>query len=725
MRFGPIVPLLISISAMASTYTVTAPHLTMHVGDPIPPLVFTISPYSGSYTNTFIGEPTRNTSATSSSPAGDYKIIISQGSLKTVSHADDLRFENGVLTILPSNPIGARLNNNVTYPLGFLSGPVGYAAIDVTRNSIANLVPDCQTDNAAAFNLLLSQNGKRAKSTTNGGANPLFLYFPPGCYATSQPLTLYGNTWSLLGSGPQRSYIRLLPNSPVFNTGKETQFFSPQSVTGNSNFREFVYDIGFNIGVGNPDAIPFTTEQNNSGAVRNVQIWADDSRCPYAISFRRAYPGPMLLKNVAVYGCKTAYSSNQNEYNVVFENFTTEAQTVTALDNGAIKASIRHWLSDNTVQALHVYGNGSANAVVLDSDLRNGSPQTAGISVEKGSTVYLKNITASGYNPTENDAGAETPVARTGNIKQAWTGAGKTLLNTEEVADSLHLPVKETPLANDPAAARWTQLGPNVAEWPAQIQGSASTTVYAPPGLYAASGITQVSVPDSVNHLQFYQSKFYTGSPKLSLTVSGSSKTPLIIEGCPYGSCQIVHTGSRPLVLSDEILDGYVSGDHAGDLFIEDAILGGGATHSDAVRFYPSQHIWARQLNMEQKTTDKFDCSGCTMWLLGYKTEQATPSIVLTDRAQAEVFGFFFYQNVAPGKDGSASIYLKDSSLFATGWTKVDTPHRGQPFWVIESQGQHSASLPTKSIDTSQQLNMFYSFGAGRPSGTSANKSKP
>jgi hypothetical protein len=32
-----ILPLLLSLPAMASTYTVTAPHLTMHVGDPVPP----------------------------------------------------------------------------------------------------------------------------------------------------------------------------------------------------------------------------------------------------------------------------------------------------------------------------------------------------------------------------------------------------------------------------------------------------------------------------------------------------------------------------------------------------------------------------------------------------------------------------------------------------------------------------------------------------------------
>ena len=393
-KYCQILQLLLCLPAAATTYTFTAPHLTMHAGDPVPPLIFNISSYTGSYASHFTGEPARHTLATSSSSPGNYPITISRGSLHALDRSDDLRFVNGTLTVITADGIGARLVNNIAYPPGFLNGPSGYPAVDVTKNSTANLVGDCVTDNAKAFSLLLSQNGLRTSGTTNGGSNSLYLYFPPGCYATSQPLTIYGNTWTFWGSGPQKSYIRLLPNSPAFNTGTATQFFSPQSVTKNANFREYIYNLGFNVGVGNPDAIPFTTVQNNSGAVRNVQIWADDSSCPYAINLNREYPGPMLFKNVAVYGCKMAYSSGQGEYSITFEDLTTEAQTVTVLDNRYIKASIRHWLSDNTVQALHVYGKTIANVAVLDSKILNGDSRTPGIMVETGCAVYLKNLTA-------------------------------------------------------------------------------------------------------------------------------------------------------------------------------------------------------------------------------------------------------------------------------------------------------------------------------------------
>jgi Pectate lyase superfamily protein len=709
-----ILPWLIPLSASGSVYTIAAPHLTMHAGDPLPPLIFRISPSPAHYADIFTGEPVRSTNATSGSPPGDYPIHIVQGSLKLANGSDRLVLADGVLTILPAGPVGAKLVNSIDYPPGFLDGPSGYPVLDVTRNPTANLVPDCKTDNAQAFRLLLSQKGLRTPASTNGGASPLFLYFPPGCYATSEALTIYGNTWSFWGSGPQRSYLRLLPNSSAFNIGRPVAFFDPQSVTKNSNFREYIYNLGFNIGVGNPDAVPFTTVQNNSGAVRNVQIWADDSNCPSAVRFDRQYPGPMLFKNVAIYGCRTAYSASQNEYSVTFENLTTEAQTETVLDNGSLTVSIRHWFSDNAVPALHVYGRVTANVALLDSEIRNGSPEIAGIRVDQGSALYIEHLISTGYSPTEIDSGTGSAVQRSGNIAQAWTGSGRSVFNTAQGPDSLHLPVRETPDPKDPPAAEWTKFDVHAEKWPEQLRQTTSSTVYAPPGIYPPVGVVELSVPDSVNHLQFFQSKFPTGAPQIVLTVAGSSRIPLVIDSCPYESCQLLHTGSRAIVLRDTTLNSYEARDGAGDVYIEDSMLNFGPRGGPTLTFYPSQRIWARQLNLEQKNADKLHCIGCTLWILGYKTEQPPSSVVLLNHARAEIFGFFFYMNVAPLTPGTANIHLTDSSLFAFGWTKVDKAGRGHPNWVLEDQGERSAALATHDVDSSQQLNFFYSFGGGR-----------
>jgi len=706
-----LVSLLTPELVIASTYTFTAPHLTMHAGDPLPPLIFRVSPAAGNYSSLFTGEPQRTTPASSASAPGSYAIHISQGSMKALSPADQLQFVDGTLIILPADDVGAHLSNHIGYPPGFLNGPAGHPAIDVTRNHVAKLVGDCVTDNAQAFEMLLTQSGTRTRATTNGGSFPLYLYFPPGCYATSEPLTIFGNSWTLWGAGPQTSIIRLLPNSAAFHTGHVTQFFSPQSVGGNSNFREYIYNLGFEIGVGNPDAIPVTTVQNNSGAIRNVQIWADDSNCPYAVNFNRAYPGPMLMKNVAIYGCAMAYSAGQGEYNITFEGLTTEAQTVTALDNHFIKASIRHWLSDNQVTALHAYGSTSSNVTVLDSRILNGAAKTPGIVVDKGNAVYLSRVASSGYSPTELDNGSGTPIARTGNIDQAWTGSAQSVFNASQKADSLHLVVKETPASIDPPTSEWTQLSSQVSNWPSEIFQSKSSTVYAPAGVYAATGTTEINVSDRINHLEFYQSKFTSGSPQIVLDVNGNSETPLILDGCPYEACQIHHNGKRTIVIRDATIYSYTAQEGAGDVFIEDSVLNEGANGTLPLNFRASQHVWARQLNLEQKASAKLTCAGCSLWILGYKTEQSSASITLSHGAQAEIFGFFFYQNAPPSGSDSASIYLADSSLFATGWTKVDVPGRGQPNWIFESQGGQSMTLPTHDVNSSQQLNAFFSYG--------------
>jgi len=699
-----------SLTVQAKTYTVAAPHLTMHVGDPVPPLIFRVTPHSANNTKIFAGEPSRKTTATSMSGVGDYPIHISEGSLRLINPDDRVVFTEGTMSVLAADGIGAQLSNQIAYPPGFLNGPTGHRALDVTNNDTANLIGDCLTDNAHAFDRLLSQSGARTRATTNGGTIPLYLYFPPGCYATSQPLTIYGNSWTLWGSGPQISYIRLLPHSAAFNSGHVTQFFSPQSVTGNSNFREYIYNLGINIGAGNPDAIPLTTIQNNSGAIRNVQVWADDSDCPYAVSFTRAYPGPMLFKNVAIYGCAMAYSAGQGEYNITFEGLTTEGQTATVLDNHFIKASIRHWLSDNEVTALHAYGSTTANVSLLDSELLNGSSTTPGILVDKGSSVYVANLRSTGYSPTEVDSGNGETVQRSGTIEQAWTGIAQTIFNDPSEADTLHLPVSETPQPVDPPIQQWTQLSPYVSNWPREFAQAKSSTVYAAPGIYQAEGTEEIPIGDNINHLEFFQSKFASGKPQIVLIISGNSNLPLVIDGCIYESCQIRHTGKRSVVLRDTTLYSYTAQDGSGDFYVEDSVLNEGANGSIPLTLYSSQHIWARQLNLEQKASIKLECIGCSLWVLGYKTEQSSPSLVLSNGAVVEVFGFFFYQNAPPSGVGSSSIYLTDSSLFATGWTKVDVPGRGQPNWVIETRNGKSGAIATHDVNSSQQLNAFFSY---------------
>ncbi len=689
-----------------AAYTVTAVHLTMETGQPVPPLIYRMSPSWPACT----GQVSIRTSATASSPVGHYPIRISAGSFTCPGNT--LTFVDGTLDVIPDDGMGAQINNNVSYPLGFLSGPTN-PAINVTSNSIANLVGDCKTDNTEALNKLLSQYEN--KSCSEQPAHPTYLYFPPGCYLVTGQINPCGNGWSLWGSGPQSSYLRLAPNSPAFNTGTNVQWFNPTSVHGNDNFREFVYNLGFAVGPGNPNAIPFTTEQNNAGAERNVIIWADDSNCPYAFNLNRGYPGPALSKNMALYGCQNAIASNQNEYNWVFDQLTTEGQTGPVIKATSSHYSIQHWLSDNTGTALVESGGSSlANVALLDSELLNGASKSAGLTNGPvGNVLYVKNVKLIGYNPSLADNGTEKPVILTGDLKEHWTGEAKTLFDRAHPPASLSLPDRETPVPNEPPAATWTKLDSNLPGWPMQIANSRSTTVYAPPGTYTGSGTITITVPDTVNHLQFYNSLDVNQNPQFVFKIAGSSLTPLIIEGCVYAVCHIVHTGTRTVVLLDSYLNNYESSDGAGDVFIEDSVVTGGKIADVTPTFRASQSVWARQLNIENKNAPELTCTGCNLWILGYKTENLpdkAPSITCDHGGKIEQYGFFYYP-LRPTAGGTAAMYLKDCSMFATGFQFNTIQGRSWQYWVSETQRGTTQNLPTPGTN-SAVLNMHYSFGA-------------
>jgi hypothetical protein len=560
-------------------------------------------------------------------------------------------------------------------------------------------------------------------AATGWGRQLLQLYFPksPSCYLVKKQLTVYGNYWTLLGEGPRNSCIRLAANSDAFNQGTKAYLFQTSSVSGNDNFREFIENLGFNIGVGNPQAEAVHWVNNNIGAIRNVLVWNDDSSALYGVGLEGAYPGPTLLKDVAVYGFQYGfYGKGQSEYNVTMEGVTTEGQSAHAIVSGSVKMAIRHWTSDNSVPALATVAGG-AHVVVVDSEVFGHDAETIpGFTNIKASDIYGRDVLCRGYNPCEVDAGADPSVTRAVLPSEFWTGPAKCVFCSAPA--SLRLPVIETPVPVDPPVSTWTKLGVDPATWGQSVARSISPTVYLPPGSYGASTDPSFTVPDSIDHIQMYGSQFNLKSSSriLNISVTGSSRIPLTIDGCLYGSCFITHTGTRTLVLRDSAFS-YKSAPGAGDVFFEDAGPGAfGApfkSNGDGPTFYASQKVWARQLNIETGESKsllypKLTCNGCKLWILGYKTEQNSPSLILNDHAQAEVLGFFYYQlHMKNQPQGTGPMYVNDSDLFATGYVQTNA-EIGAPCWVVENHHGKTACEPNPDINTPQLLNFYYSKGA-------------
>ena len=669
----------ITLPSFAATYTVAATHHTMHVGDPVPPLIFYTSAYSGTYASVFTGQPALTTTATSSSPVGTYPITIAPGTMLPANGTDALNFVPGTISVIPSDGIGAQLTASVTYPSGFFDGPT-YGMVDVTNNNIASLDNTCTLDDTAGINALLQ--GSRTGSTSVGfGGRSIYLYFPPGCYRVTGQIKPYGNYWHIYGSGSQTTEIRLDPSVPAFNTGNATALFAYPSVLGNENFQTFISNIGIEIGPGNPNASILQWVNNNVGEINNVQIWSDDSGCADGLDLHSSYPGPTMVRNLAIYGCTWGVNASQqsSEYSVTFDGLTTEGQTMYGVYLSNLKLSVQHWLSDNQGTAWYETGP-TSNAAVLDSEIfYSGGATSTGIVNQAGSTFYARNISSSAYSPTEIDSFTGSPVTYAGNLKENWSGPAHSLFNASQAPASLNLPEAETPSPSVDDPSTWTELGSDPSTWCDAITNAPGTAVYLPPGVYAANANVSCTIPDSVNLVEMYGSMFSKSATAytITFTVAGSSQTPLVIDGCEYNNCYLLHTGPRTVAVTNSDIAYQDTPGVTHTIFFEDdqinPMAGPVECSGNGPTFYSGTTVYGRQFDDEigNKTGAscwKFTANGAKMWLLGYKTEQDSPSVILTNQAQAEIFGFFYYQltqNPAPAN--SATMYLNNSSLFATG----------------------------------------------------------
>jgi hypothetical protein len=613
------------------------------------------------------------------------------------------------------------------------SGMSGTVLIGGTPYTIASVTDPTHLTTTTTLPTLTNAPFYLGNWSTNGtyGRSRIYLYFPGGIYWIKGPVYTYDNYWTMIGDGPQKSTIKLAPNTKQFNTGTALAMINVSNVSPSSNFSEVFENMGLRIGQGNPNAVGILWLNNNVGAMRNVQIWSEDSNAASGVQVGATntvsnsiqigasggsgyYTGPTLLKDLAVYGAQMGINevADNNEYSVTLDEITVEGQQTTGIAMN-MTASTQHLLSDNSVAAINVTAQGR-NAL-LDSELLSQNTSGTGLTFVSGNKLYFKNITCSGYSTCVQSF---SPLPAEG-----WTGTAQTIFDSSKTAGSLPLAATETPLPVDPAVTTWTQLGSDPSTWCTSITNSSSTTVYLPPGTYTANQTVTCTIPDTVNHILMYDAPLSYSTPstvRVQFTVAGSSATPLVIDGCIHQLCQIDHIGSRTLVLRDSNL-GYQTAPGAGNVYFEDVETGGydpqGGSAQNGPTFYANQFVTARQLDIETGASDgvlypKIQCQGANIWILGYKTENNSPSIVETAGCQADLYGFYYY-NLQATVAGAAPMVLTDSSLFATGFNNWSGA-KGSPNWVNETRNGVAQSLANPGYNQSygDALNMFYSYGA-------------
>jgi len=575
--------------------------------------------------------------------------------------------------------------------------PVTSFVIDVTQPPYG-AKGDGNTDDTAAIQKALNDAMGLHK----------ILYFPNGTYLVSATLNwsnkntnaqpAWGFNW-LQGQNPLKTVIRL--KDDTFTDPTKPKAIMWCGGFGSADwFHNYVQDMTFDVGRGNPGAIGLQFYSNNSGAVRNVAIVSQDGKGVTGLDLaHRDMNGPLLVRNVVVRGFGVGIQTGRAVNSQTFERVTLTGQSRFGFDNEGQAISIRQLRSENAVPALRTYGVLS----ILEADLqgRDGSKNVPAIINYNGGKIGLRDVTTKGYGRAMGDV--ETP-----DYVAAFriTGADKIGSEGPDIAEyfshlatspfggqakSLRLPVQETPDVPWDDPTTWAVADKFGADPTGQKDSSAAiqkaidsgaTTVFLP-GFYALE--KPIVIRGKVRRLLGTGAWIdYHGKSKPDIIVADGDEKIVVIEHFSTINGGVEIRTDRTVVIRS--VGTHITHTGKGPLFLEDVATGD-------VKLKPGQKVWARQLNVENEGTHITNDGG-ELWVLGYKTERGGTLLHTLGGGQSEVFGTFSYTTTA-GK--LAPMFLtQDSSAFAFF---SEVCYTGDPFATLVREIRKGVTKEVKRGD--------------------------
>ncbi len=532
-------------------------------------------------------------------------------------------------------------NNTTTVPAAEVTTdniifPKDGGVINV-KNAPYNAKGDGVTDDTAAI-------GRALGAYPN--ANKI-IYLPKGTYLVSNQLQWPNGRGGqehkrtiLQGQNTGKTIIKLKNSAPGF-----TNPFLPKAViwTGNApaqRFRNAIRNLTVDTGTGNSGAIAIQFIANNQGTIRNVTIRSGDGQGIVGLDMSYTNEiGPLLVKNLKVYGFNVGIKTANKVNSQTFEHITLQNQKEYGFANYGQVISIRDLQSNNVVPAIY---NKDGILTLIDSKLTATNKVSGQPAIKNDSTLFARNIKISGYQIAIGNKSGRQNVASS-SVTEFVSHPISSVFPTP--SKSLNLPIEETPDVSWDALSNWespTHFGavPNDnRDDSAAIQAaidSGKTTVYFPNGSYI------------VNHTIYIRNKVkriigleagIVGKGVFRF-VEGSAPVVVIerLDGIGSG---IIHATSRTLVLSSMSLapsGGKASYSNIGNgkLFIEDVV--GGPWK------FERQKIWARQFNAENQGIHISNNAG-NLWILGLKTERDGILVDTKAGAKTEIIGGLIYSN--------------------------------------------------------------------------------
>jgi len=518
------------------------------------------------------------------------------------------------------------------------------------------------------------------------------LYFPNGTYLVSATLNwankntnkqpAWGFNW-LQGQNPLKTVIRL--KDDTFTDPKMPKAVMWCGGFGSADwFHNYVQNLTFDVGRGNPGAVGLQFYSNNSGAVRDVAIVSQDGQGISGLDLaHRDMNGPLLVRNVFVRGFGIGIQTGRAVNSQTFERVTLTGQSRFGFDNEGQAISIRQLKSENAVPAVRSYGVLS----IVEANLvgREGAKNLPAIINYNGGRLGLRDVITTGYGRALGDVVTPDFVAAfriTGADKAGSEGPNITEYFSHPAtspfggpANSLRLPVQETPDVPWDDPSTWAVADKFGADPTGQKDSSAAiqkaidsgaTTVFLP-GFYALE--KPIVIRGKVRRLLGTGAWIdYNGKSKPDIIVADGNEKVVVIEHFANINGGVEIRTDRTVVLRS--VGTYITHKGKGPLFLEDVATGG-------LKFQPGQKVWARQLNVENEGTHVRN-DGAALWVLGYKTERGGTLLHTLGGGRSEVFGTFSYTTTA-GK--LAPMFLtEDSAAFAFF---AEVCYTGDPFTTL------------------------------------------
>lgn len=490
-----------------------------------------------------------------------------------------------------------------------------------------------------------------------------FLYFPDGTYVVSDQI--YWKRWLVFqGESESGTIIKLKDNAEGFGDPGSPKAVLRCHYNNNMSFSNYIQDLTVNTGSGNPGAIGVSYGQHNMGAMRNVTITSETGSI-IGLDLSETEFGPGLVKDVTIDSFETGIMTPGNVSHATLEHITVKNCDLAL--NCNFPMSIRDLEVIDCEQGI-TNTNTLSQLVLIDAAFSGGSASYSAI--ENTKSMYLRNITSSGFQSALEDSGEVVP----GNtIEERLSGEniGEAWPSPDE---QLKLPV-EDPVEFTEDPANWVFVDPSASDDTENIQDaidSGAETIYLSfTGDYTIS--SPIYVRGSVKRILGFNS-IITADPsdfdygEIPMIVFQNT-VPLTVDFLrwqhyPTSRYCLIDTDQQVFLKSSR--NGTVknsSNARGGKLFIEDSF-------TDIDLEYP-QNTWARHLNQENNPYSSANLGriyninrGGNLWVLGHKTESIATHVVTTEAGKTEILGGF-YRDHFPN-DTIPNFITNEASISAT-----------------------------------------------------------